>query len=50
MFIIFVVEYLDCWFESELIKVLFGFDGIVGNYVSFYVLGIVYVLLYYVFG
>lgn len=31
-----VGDWLDGWFESVFIKVLLGFDGVVGNYVSFY--------------
>ena len=27
-------DYLDGWFEGELVKALFGFDAIVGNYAS----------------
>lgn len=43
-------EYLDRWFESEPIKAVFGFDGIVGNYASPYTPGSAYVLLHHVFG
>ena len=27
-------DYLDGWFDGELVKALFGFDAIVGNYAS----------------
>ncbi|HYE00360.1 MAG TPA: NAD(P)/FAD-dependent oxidoreductase [Alphaproteobacteria bacterium] len=43
-------DYLDGWFESEPVKALFGFDGIVGNYASPYTPGSAYVLLHHVFG
>ena len=43
-------DYLDRWFESEPIKALYGFDGIVGNYASPYTPGSAYVLLHHVFG
>jgi phytoene dehydrogenase-like protein len=43
-------DYLDGWFESEPIKALYGFDGIVGNYASPYSPGSAYVLLHHVFG
>ena len=43
-------DYLDNWFESEPIKALYGFDGIVGNYASPYAPGSAYVLLHHVFG
>ena len=43
-------EYLDGWFESEPIKAVYGFDGIVGNYASPYAAGSAYVLLHHVFG
>ena len=29
-------DYLDNWFESDPIKAVYGFDGIVGNYASPY--------------
>ncbi len=32
-------EYLDGWFESDPIKAVYGFDGIVGNYASPYTPG-----------
>ncbi|HMN45374.1 MAG TPA: NAD(P)/FAD-dependent oxidoreductase [Povalibacter sp.] len=43
-------DYLDGWFESDPIKALFGFDGIVGNFASPYAAGTAYVLLHHVFG
>jgi len=43
-------DYLERWFESEPIKALYGFDGIVGNYASPYMPGSAYVLLHHVFG
>ncbi len=43
-------DYLDGWFESDPIKAVYGFDGIVGNYASPYTPGSAYVLLHHVFG
>ncbi|HLQ08068.1 MAG TPA: FAD-dependent oxidoreductase, partial [Steroidobacteraceae bacterium] len=43
-------DYLDNWFESDPIKAVYGFDGIVGNYASPYTAGSAYVLLHHVFG
>jgi phytoene dehydrogenase-like protein len=43
-------DYLDQFFESEPIKAVYGFDGIVGNYASPYSPGSAYVLLHHVFG
>src|SRR6202035_2893068 len=43
-------EYLDGWFESDPIKAVYGFDGIVGNYASPYTPGSAYVLLHHLFG
>src|ERR1700682_671969 len=43
-------DYLDNWFESDPIKAVYGFDGIVGNYASPYSPGSAYVLLHHVFG
>ena len=43
-------DYLDNWFESEPLKAVYGFDGIVGNYASPYTAGSAYVLLHHVFG
>jgi phytoene dehydrogenase-like protein len=43
-------DYLERWFESDPLKAVFGFDGIVGNYASPYTPGSAYVLLHHVFG
>ena len=43
-------DYLDSWFESDPIKALYGFDGIVGTYQSPYAQGTAYVLLHHAFG
>jgi phytoene dehydrogenase-like protein len=43
-------DMLDNWFESEPIKAVLGFDGIVGNYASPYAAGTAYVLLHHCFG
>jgi len=43
-------DYLDGWFEGELVKAWFGFDAIVGNYASPYTSGTAYVLLHHAFG
>ena len=43
-------DYLDGWFDGELIKALFGFDAVVGNYASPYSPGTAYVLLHHAFG
>ena len=43
-------EYLDGWFEGDLIKALHGFDAVVGNYASPYTPGTAYVLLHHAFG
>jgi phytoene dehydrogenase-like protein len=43
-------DYLDNWFESDPIKAVYGFDGVVGNYASPYSPGSAYVLLHHVFG
>ncbi len=43
-------DYLDGWFESDAVKAVFGFDGIVGNYASPYTPGSAYVLLHHCFG
>jgi phytoene dehydrogenase-like protein len=43
-------EMLDEIFESDLIKALFGFDAIVGNYASPYAAGSAYVMLHHAFG
>ncbi len=41
---------LDQWFESDPIKAILGFDGIVGTYASPYAAGTGYVLLHHCFG
>jgi phytoene dehydrogenase-like protein len=43
-------NYLDGWFESEPIKAVYGWDGVVGNYASPYTPGSAYVLLHHCFG
>jgi len=43
-------DYLDGWFEGDLVKALHGFDAIVGNYASPYSPGTAYVLLHHAFG
>ena len=43
-------DYLDGWFEGELLKAWLGFDAIVGNYASPYTPGSAYVLLHHAFG
>ena len=43
-------DWLDGWFESDPIKAVYGFDGVVGNYASPYTPGSAYVLLHHVFG
>jgi phytoene dehydrogenase-like protein len=43
-------EMLDEVFESDLVKALFGFDAIVGNYASPYAAGSAYVMLHHAFG
>jgi phytoene dehydrogenase-like protein len=43
-------DYLDAWFEGDLVKAMFGFDAIVGNYASPYAPGTAYVLLHHAFG
>jgi phytoene dehydrogenase-like protein len=43
-------EMLDETFESDLIKALFGFDAVVGNYASPYAAGSAYVMLHHAFG
>src|SRR5712691_6598013 len=35
-------DYLDGWFEGDLVKALFGFDALVGNYASPYAAGPAY--------
>ena len=43
-------EMLDERFEGDLVKALFGFDAIVGNYASPYAAGSAYVMLHHAFG
>jgi phytoene dehydrogenase-like protein len=43
-------EMLDDVFESDLVKSLYGFDAIVGNYASPYAAGSAYVMLHHAFG
>ncbi len=43
-------DVLDQWFESDPIKAVLGFDGIVGTYASPYAAGTAYVLLHHCFG
>ena len=43
-------DYLDNWFEGALIKALYGFDAVVGNYASPYTPGTAYVMLHHAFG
>src|SRR5689334_5043241 len=43
-------EMLDEVFENDLVKALFGFDAIVGNYASPYAAGSAYVMLHHAFG
>ncbi|EAQ96027.1 phytoene desaturase family protein [Congregibacter litoralis] len=43
-------DVLDRWFESDVVKGLYGFEGIIGNYADAYTPGTAYVLLHHVFG
>jgi phytoene dehydrogenase-like protein len=43
-------DFLDLWFESEVVKGAFAFDGIVGAYASPSTPGTAYVLLHHCFG
>ena len=43
-------DMLDDAFESDLVKALYGFDAIVGNYASPYAAGSAYVMLHHAFG
>ena len=43
-------DILDRFFEGDLAKALFAFDGIVGNFASPYTSGTAYVLLHHLFG
>jgi phytoene dehydrogenase-like protein len=42
--------FLDAWFESEIVKAAFAFDGVVGTFASPYTPGTAYVLLHHCFG
>jgi phytoene dehydrogenase-like protein len=43
-------DFLDRWFESEVVKGALAFDGIVGAYASPFTPGTAYLLLHYAFG
>src|SRR2546423_13986521 len=43
-------DYLDNWFESDPIKAVYGFDGIVGNYASPYTAGSAHGALHHAVG
>ena len=43
-------DYLDHWFESDALKGVLGFEGIIGNMVSPYNAGSAYVLVHHAFG
>jgi phytoene dehydrogenase-like protein len=43
-------DFLSQWFESEVVKAAFAFDGIVGAYASPHMPGTAYVLLHHCFG
>ncbi len=43
-------DFLSRWFESEPVKALYGFDGVVGNFASPRTPGTAYVLLHHCFG
>ncbi|MEA3060328.1 MAG: hypothetical protein QOJ94_109 [Sphingomonadales bacterium] len=43
-------DILDRYFETDIVKALFGFDAVVGNYASPYSPGSAYVLLHHLFG
>ena len=45
-----VADFLGRWFESEVVKGAFAFDGIVGNYAAPSTPGTAYVLLHHCFG
>ena len=45
-----VGDFLDRWFESDPLKGVFGFEGIIGNMVGPYHPGTAYVLLHHAFG
>jgi phytoene dehydrogenase-like protein len=50
LFIKSAADYLGLWFENEVVKGTFAFDGIVGAYASPYTPGTAYVLLHHCFG
>ncbi|HKN28868.1 MAG TPA: NAD(P)/FAD-dependent oxidoreductase [Roseiarcus sp.] len=43
-------DFLEQWFESDPIKAILGFDGIVGTYASPYAAGTAYVLMHHCWG
>lgn len=43
-------DFLDRWFESDPIKGLYGFEGVIGNFANPYMPGTAYVLLHHIFG
>lgn len=43
-------DFLDAWFESDVVKAAFAFDGIVGNFAAPSTPGTAYVLLHHCFG
>jgi phytoene dehydrogenase-like protein len=43
-------DFLDTWFESDVVKGAFAFDGVVGNYAAPSTPGTAYVLLHHCFG
>lgn len=45
-----VGDFLDGWFESDALKGVFGFEGVIGNMVSPYAAGSAYLLLHHAFG
>lgn len=45
-----VSDILDGWFENDLVKSLFAFDAVVGNFASPFTVGTAYGLLHHAFG
>ena len=45
-----VADFLESWFESDVVKGALAFDGIVGAYASPFAPGTAYLLLHYAFG
>ena len=43
-------DHLDSWFESDALKGLLGFEGVIGNFAAPYQAGTAYVLLHHAFG